>query len=81
MSDEVYRKLAKVLDALPKYFPSMESGVEIKILKRIFKPDDVELFCDLKAGYLKFSQVSVEEKSEFDIFSFFAISFNRTAPI
>ena len=55
MSDEVYRKLAKVLDALPKYFPSMESGVEIKILKKIFKPDDVELFCDLKAGYHKFS--------------------------
>jgi len=55
MSDEVYDKLAKVLDALPNGFPSTESGVEIKILKKIFKPDDVELFCDLKAGYHKVS--------------------------
>jgi hypothetical protein len=48
MTDEVYHKLAKVLDALPNGFPSTESGIEIKLLKRIFKPDDVELFCDLK---------------------------------
>lgn len=51
MSDEIYHKLAKVLDALPNGFPSTESGVEIKILKRIFKPDDIELFCDLKLTF------------------------------
>jgi len=48
MSDEAYDKLAKVLDTLPNGFPSTESGVEIKLLKRIFQPDEAELFCDLK---------------------------------
>jgi len=48
MSDEVYHKLAKVLDTLPNGFPATESGVEIKLLKRIFEPEQAELFCDLK---------------------------------
>ena len=48
MSDASYDKLAKVLDTLPNGFPSTESGVEIKLLKRIFQPDEAELFCDLK---------------------------------
>ena len=34
MSDEMYHKLAKVLDTLPNGFPSTESGVEIKLLKK-----------------------------------------------
>jgi electron transport complex protein RnfB len=38
MSDEIYRKLAKMLDTLPNGFPSTESGVEIKLLKGIFRP-------------------------------------------
>lgn len=48
MSDEMYHKLSKVLDTLPNGFPATESGVEINLLKRIFEPEDVELFCDLK---------------------------------
>jgi len=37
-----------VLDSLPNGFPSTESGVEIRLLKKIFQPDEAELFCDLK---------------------------------
>ena len=48
MSEEVYRKLAKVLDTLPNGFPATEDGLEIKILKKIFEPDEAELFCDLR---------------------------------
>jgi len=48
MSDQIYAKLAKVLDTLPSGFPSTGSGVEIKILKRIFQPEEAELFCDLR---------------------------------
>ena len=47
MSDEVYYKLAEVLDSLPNGFPATESGVEIRLLKKIFQPDEAELFCDL----------------------------------
>jgi Fe-S-cluster-containing hydrogenase component 2 len=51
MSDEIYHQLAKVLDTLPNGFPATESGVEIKILKKIFDPEDAELFCDLRLNF------------------------------
>ena len=58
MSEEMYLKLAKVLDTLPNGFPATESGVEIKLLKRIFRPDDTELFCDLKLNFETSQQIS-----------------------
>ena len=51
MSDEVYRKVARVLDTLPNGFPATETGVEIKILKKIFTPEEAEIFCDLRLSY------------------------------
>ena len=42
MSD-VYQNLAKYLDRLPGGFPATESGVEIRILKHLFSPEEVEL--------------------------------------
>lgn len=58
VSDEVYRKMAKVLDTLPQGFPSTESGVELKILKFIFEPDEADLFCDLKLTWETAQQIS-----------------------
>jgi electron transport complex protein RnfB len=48
MSDEVYRKLAKLLDSLPNGFPATPDGLEIAILKKIFTPEEADLCCDLK---------------------------------
>ena len=48
MSEDIYRKLARVLDTLPQGFPATESGVEIKLLKKVFTPEEADLFCDLK---------------------------------
>jgi len=48
MSDQVYHKLAKVLDTLPNGFPATEDGLEIRLLKKIFSPEEADLFCDLK---------------------------------
>lgn len=48
MQDESYHRLAKVLDTLPNGFPSTESGIEIRLLKKIFTPEEADLFCDLK---------------------------------
>jgi hypothetical protein len=48
MSDQVYHKLASVLDTLPNGFPATKSGVEIRILKKIFTPEEADLACDLK---------------------------------
>lgn len=43
MTEEIYRKLAHHLDELPAGFPATESGVEIRILKRLFTPEEAEL--------------------------------------
>jgi len=43
MSEEVYAYLARHLDDLPGGFPSTESGVELRILKRLFSPEQAEL--------------------------------------
>lgn len=48
MDDDMYYRLAKLLDTLPNGFPATPSGLEIKILKRIFTPDEAALFCDLR---------------------------------
>lgn len=58
MSDEVYRKLAKVLDTLPNGFPPTESGAELKLLKKIFDPDEAELFCDLRLAFETAEQIA-----------------------
>ena len=43
MSNDVYRRLAKHLDNLPGGFPPTESGVELRILRRLFTPEEAEL--------------------------------------
>jgi|TARA_B100000315_G_scaffold255326_1_gene298411 ferredoxin len=48
MSDDPYRKLATVLDTLPNGFPATDDGLEIKILQKIFTPEEADLFCDLR---------------------------------
>ncbi|MBC2716125.1 MAG: 4Fe-4S binding protein [Desulfobacteraceae bacterium] len=48
MSDEIYHKLAKLLDTLPNGFPATPNGVEIKLLKKIFTPEEADLFMDLR---------------------------------
>lgn len=58
MSEDVYKKLAGVLDTLPNGFPKSESGVEIKILKMIFSPEDAALFCDLRLSFETADQIA-----------------------
>ena len=36
---DVYQNLARHLDNLPAGFPATKSGVEIRILKRLFTPE------------------------------------------
>lgn len=43
MSDDVYSRLARHLDDLPGGFPPTESGVEMRILKRLFTPQEAEM--------------------------------------
>jgi H+/Na+-translocating ferredoxin:NAD+ oxidoreductase subunit B len=48
MSD-VYKRLATKLDQLPNGFPATETGVELKILQKIFAPEEAEMALKLKA--------------------------------
>ena len=58
MSDEAYHKLAKVLDTLPNGFPPTESGLEIRLLEKIFEPEEAELFCDLRLTFETTEQIA-----------------------
>lgn len=40
---QVYEKLREHLDSLPGGFPAAESGVELRILKRLFTPEEAEI--------------------------------------
>ncbi len=42
-SEDIYRRLAQHLDDLPAGFPSTESGVELRILKKLFTEDEAEM--------------------------------------
>ncbi|MBI4831426.1 MAG: 4Fe-4S binding protein [Candidatus Lindowbacteria bacterium] len=46
-SNDVYIRLREFLDRLPAGYPATDSGVEIKILKKLFSPEDAELVMKL----------------------------------
>ncbi len=43
MATDIYERLAEHLDNLPGGFPRTESGVEMRILRRLFTPEDAKL--------------------------------------
>jgi len=47
--DDLYRKLQRHLDRMPVGFPATESGVEIRILKHLFTPEQAEIALELSA--------------------------------
>jgi electron transport complex protein RnfB len=48
-SGDVYQRLRKYLDALPVAFPATESGIELRILKRLFTEEEAEVALALSA--------------------------------
>jgi len=51
MTLEVYRKLQRHFDTFPLRFPETESGVEIRLLKHLFTPEEAEIASAIKCGY------------------------------
>lgn len=43
MSEDIYRKLGQRLDAIPNGFPATKSGVELRLLAKIFTPEEASL--------------------------------------
>jgi Fe-S-cluster-containing hydrogenase component 2 len=58
MGEDAYLKLARVLDTLPNGFPATEDGAEIRLLKKIFTPEQADLFCDLRLTFETANQVA-----------------------
>ncbi|UCD56775.1 MAG: 4Fe-4S binding protein [Candidatus Hydrogenedentota bacterium] len=48
MSKDSYEKLAEHLDAMPQGFPRTDSGIEIRILKKIFSEEEAEVASQMK---------------------------------
>ena len=48
MAEDVYTRLREFMDRLPAGFPETPTGVEIKLLKKMFTPDQAELTMTLK---------------------------------
>ena len=45
---DVYTRLAKKLDELPNGYPATESAVELRILRKIFTPDEAEMTLNIR---------------------------------
>ncbi|MFP4452884.1 MAG: ATP-binding protein [Desulfobacterales bacterium] len=58
MAHSAYQKLARVLDTLPNGFPATEDGIEIRLLEKIFEPEEAELFCELKLTFETAQQIA-----------------------
>ncbi len=43
MTEDIYRQLAQRLDAIPNGFPATESGAELRLLAKIFTPEEAAL--------------------------------------
>jgi len=48
MNHDVYRKLAQKLDAIPNGFPQTETGVELKLLAKIYKPEEAAIASEMQ---------------------------------
>lgn len=51
MSQAIYRKLAAQLDALPNGFPATRSGVELRLLAKMFKPEEAALAAVMREAF------------------------------
>ena len=48
MTEEIYRQLAQRLDSLPNGYPPTVDGAELRILEKIFSPEEAELAAKLR---------------------------------
>jgi len=73
MTEELYTRLREYMDELPGGYPATDTGVEIRILKKLFSREDAELTLQLKneaeevpaiAGRIGMDPVTAGEKLE-----------------
>lgn len=60
-----YKRLAERLDSLPNGFPSTEGGVELKLLAKIFSPEEADLASQLLMKLETADEISARLGSEY----------------
>ena len=63
---DVYNELRNFLDSIPNGFPASETGIEIKILKKIFTEEEAALFVKLRLRFETAEQISERAGLETD---------------
>ncbi|HEC34948.1 MAG TPA: 4Fe-4S dicluster domain-containing protein [Anaerolineae bacterium] len=58
MSEEAYRRLAQRLDEIPNGFPATESGVELRLLARLFTPEEAALAAEMRLRYEQAGEIA-----------------------
>lgn len=65
MTDQdVYLRLREHLDSLPVGFPSTKSGVELRMLRRLFTEEEAEMACQLKPLLETVEQIAKRTKRD-----------------
>jgi len=59
MSDQVYRALARKLDSIPPGFPAAESGVELRLLARLYTPQEAAIVTAMRLDYELASAIAI----------------------
>lgn len=57
--NEVYERLRAHLDSLPAGFPATEDGIEIRLLKRLFTPEEAALACHVSMRLATADRIAV----------------------
>ncbi len=58
MSDQIYRKLAQRLDAIPNGFPAAASGIELRLLAHLFTVEEAELAGEMRLIFETAEEIS-----------------------
>ena len=66
-NEQYYHILQEHLDKLPIGYPKTESGVEIKILKYLFTPEEVKIALCLSLGNASIQKITKRLKSKFKL--------------
>jgi electron transport complex protein RnfB len=67
MSENIYRKLAQRLDTIPNGFPTTESGVELRLLAKIFTPEEAALASVMRLGYEPAADIAARASVDPDV--------------
>jgi Na+-translocating ferredoxin:NAD+ oxidoreductase subunit B len=70
MNIDIYERLRAFMDTLPTGFPATPTGVELKILKKLFTPEEADLTMSLRSEPEELSQIAVRlGRKEFELAS------------